>query len=245
MDKMTVSQLQSEAKTRGMKGYSKLKKQELIALLSGDISPKVNTTGHQVSKKMREQLWDIHCGSKERKSHCWSCLAAIDILNFDAGHIISRSAGGATTLENLRPICRTCNLSCGVRNLEEFKETVTPQLNYKKIFMKDSSALKLLEYKAITYYTIEDVAFILERDFPMNLHKLGRLGYKTVDSAKLAQLFKTCFIQTGELTHTHSQTIGRVQNMNNYISRQAIEVESIKKYYADNVRQIVDRSNIY
>ena len=39
---------------------------------------------------------------------------------FDAGHIVSESAGGLVELSNLRPICRVCNSSMGKMNMDTF-----------------------------------------------------------------------------------------------------------------------------
>ena len=41
------------------------------------------------------------------------CKNKIDVFNFHVGHNIPESKGGATVLENLRPICPSCNLSMG------------------------------------------------------------------------------------------------------------------------------------
>ena len=32
--------------------------------------------------------------------------------------------GGTTHKTNLRPICASCNLGCGVQNLQEFKDNI-------------------------------------------------------------------------------------------------------------------------
>ena len=46
----------------------------------------------------------------------------IFFINFDCGHVISDKLGGTNTLNNLRSICRLCNNSMKVKNINEFME---------------------------------------------------------------------------------------------------------------------------
>ena len=65
-----------------------------------------------IPKALREQVW-IHYNGEHYSYKCnvsW-CKNKINVFNFHAGHNIPESKGGATTLENLRPICSSCNLS--------------------------------------------------------------------------------------------------------------------------------------
>lgn len=65
-----------------------------------------------IPKALREQVW-IHFNGRKFAHKCnviW-CKNEITVFNFHAGHNIPESKGGATTLENLRPICSSCNLS--------------------------------------------------------------------------------------------------------------------------------------
>ena len=41
--------------------------------------------------------------------------------SFHCGHVISEADGGPTTVDNLRPVCATCNLSMRTQNMEKFK----------------------------------------------------------------------------------------------------------------------------
>lgn len=51
---------------------------------------------------------------------CYCCGDNIQYENFDVGHIIASVKGGADTIDNLRPVCRSCNLSMGTRHMDEF-----------------------------------------------------------------------------------------------------------------------------
>jgi hypothetical protein len=52
---------------------------------------------------------------------CFVCSHEIHISQFECGHVISHANGGAITVENLRPICGSCNKSMGARNLIDYK----------------------------------------------------------------------------------------------------------------------------
>ena len=41
--------------------------------------------------------------------------------SFHCGHVVAEADGGPTTVENLRPVCATCNLSMRTQNMEKFK----------------------------------------------------------------------------------------------------------------------------
>jgi hypothetical protein len=68
----------------------------------------------KIPKALREALWLKHCGkSFEVKCHTTWCQNLITAYDFHAGHNIPECRGGATTLDNLVPICSRCNLSMG------------------------------------------------------------------------------------------------------------------------------------
>ena len=55
------------------------------------------------------------------KHRCLCCKKAlISNTNFEVGHVISEKNGGEIKLENLKPICRACNSSMGVMNMNEY-----------------------------------------------------------------------------------------------------------------------------
>ncbi len=68
----------------------------------------------KIPKAVREALWIEHFKNKfEGKCETSWCPNIITAYNFQAGHNIPESKGGATTLDNLVPICSRCNLSMG------------------------------------------------------------------------------------------------------------------------------------
>lgn len=65
---------------------------------------------------MKEQIWLRHFGKVfEAKCPVAWCQNTITVWDFQAGHNIPESRGGATKPDNLIPICSRCNLSMGNR----------------------------------------------------------------------------------------------------------------------------------
>ena len=70
---------------------------------------------------LKRLVWNKHIGEKIGKSLCLCCkLVEITQLSFSCGHIISEFNGGKITLDNLKPICVSCNSSMGTRNMNDF-----------------------------------------------------------------------------------------------------------------------------
>jgi 5-methylcytosine-specific restriction endonuclease McrA len=69
----------------------------------------------KIPKALREQVWRTHIGMDKSVSKClvtW-CTNPITTFDFEVGHNVPESLGGATKLSNLRPICSRCNKSMG------------------------------------------------------------------------------------------------------------------------------------
>lgn len=65
-----------------------------------------------IPKAMREQIWIREFGKVfEAKCKTTWCQNTINAWDFQAGHDIPESKGGATQPGNLIPICARCNLS--------------------------------------------------------------------------------------------------------------------------------------
>jgi len=70
---------------------------------------------------IKKLVWNTYIGEDIGKCKCL-CCKNVDItqLNFICGHIISEYNGGKINVENMRPICSSCNLSMGTTNMHEF-----------------------------------------------------------------------------------------------------------------------------
>jgi len=69
---------------------------------------------HKIPKAMREQVWLVKAGRVfETKCKVVWCTNRMTVFDFQCGHNIPESRGGATTLDNIEPICSRCNVSMG------------------------------------------------------------------------------------------------------------------------------------
>ena len=73
----------------------------------------------KIPKALRDTLWKKYCGDN-MKGKCYCCQKEISYQDFHCAHVIPESKGGKTNIYNLRVTCKTCNLSCGQKNLDEF-----------------------------------------------------------------------------------------------------------------------------
>ena len=74
----------------------------------------------KIPVSVKNTLWSLHFPNVlEGKCKCCQ-TETITRNNFDCGHIISEKNGGEIKLENLKPICRSCNSSMGVMNMNEY-----------------------------------------------------------------------------------------------------------------------------
>ncbi|AYV79742.1 MAG: hypothetical protein Faunusvirus45_2 [Faunusvirus sp.] len=67
---------------------------------------------------LRDLVWDTYCGCKYKISKCLCCnTTQITTKQYHCGHVLSEHDGGKATVDNLRPICVTCNSSMGTTNM--------------------------------------------------------------------------------------------------------------------------------
>ena len=70
----------------------------------------------KIPKALRQQVWIQNCGKKfEKECYIHWCKNKINVFNFHCGHNIPESKGGKMNIDNLKPICASCNLSMGDR----------------------------------------------------------------------------------------------------------------------------------
>lgn len=72
---------------------------------------------------LKRNVWNKWIGEAIGKSKCMCCkLTEITMLNFACGHIVAEANGGELKLDNLKPICVSCNSSMGTQNMNEYIE---------------------------------------------------------------------------------------------------------------------------
>jgi len=74
-----------------------------------------------IPQRIRKKVWDIENG-ESCDGRCYICQDTIHILNFHCGHDVAVSKGGETTVDNMKPICSSCNLSMGTKTMKEMKD---------------------------------------------------------------------------------------------------------------------------
>jgi len=76
---------------------------------------------------MRWQVWLNYAGEhfQAKCSTPW-CRNIMKVYDFQAGHIRAEAAGGPTTVENLIPICATCNHSMGTMHFTDWAARGSP-----------------------------------------------------------------------------------------------------------------------
>jgi 5-methylcytosine-specific restriction endonuclease McrA len=74
-----------------------------------------------IPHKVKTDVWDVYIGSHIAEHKCICCKrTTIRQRDFQVGHVISEAKGGTLEINNLRPICGTCNRSMGTRNMVDY-----------------------------------------------------------------------------------------------------------------------------
>ena len=73
----------------------------------------------KISNTKRNKVWRKR--NTKIDGECFVCQQSLNIENFQCGHIIAAFWGGDTKLDNLEPICGSCNRDMGVENLIIYK----------------------------------------------------------------------------------------------------------------------------
>ena len=70
---------------------------------------------------LKNKVWHRWIGRHIGISVCLCCkINEISQMSFHAGHIIAEKNGGKLTVDNLKPICQSCNSSMKTQNMNEF-----------------------------------------------------------------------------------------------------------------------------
>jgi 5-methylcytosine-specific restriction endonuclease McrA len=74
-----------------------------------------------IPKNVRVIIWNHYIGEDIIKHKCLCCKkVTISNTNFEVGHVISEKNNGTHEINNLRPICFSCNHSMGAENMIDF-----------------------------------------------------------------------------------------------------------------------------
>lgn len=75
----------------------------------------------KINKTVRQLVWDTYNGPDCGRAPCFTgCGTELRQSHFECGHIIPEANGGLATVENLRPICESCNKNMGTLDMLRF-----------------------------------------------------------------------------------------------------------------------------
>jgi hypothetical protein len=74
---------------------------------------------------LKRRLWNKYFGEQNGIATCPCCkLSQISTFSFHCGHIVSERNGGLLMLDNLIPLCQSCNSSMGTKSYNDFCEYI-------------------------------------------------------------------------------------------------------------------------
>ncbi len=76
----------------------------------------------QPSKSMKKKVFE----KAKVKGNCDTCGTKITLGKFHCGHILARARGGLLELDNLIPLCESCNLGMGTQTPDYYMTKVLP-----------------------------------------------------------------------------------------------------------------------
>lgn len=72
----------------------------------------------------RELVWKkVHTNMCD-EGMCYCCSAPLKFTDMECGHIIAHALGGKMHVDNLMPVCKSCNRDMGIMNLHEYKAAI-------------------------------------------------------------------------------------------------------------------------
>lgn len=78
-----------------------------------------------IPKQIRREVWDNYFEGN-MKGNCYCCERELDFeREYECGHVIAAKNGGENTVENLRVVCKTCNLDMSTMNMNDYKKLFT------------------------------------------------------------------------------------------------------------------------
>lgn len=85
----------------------------------------------RIPSALRQQVWLVYAGKRfETKCVVDWCTNLITPFTFEVGHNIPESKGGKLDINNLRPVCPSCNRSMSDDyTIEEFSKISSPAEN--------------------------------------------------------------------------------------------------------------------
>jgi len=101
------------------------------------VQPKQKSLRKNLTKNIKKRVWDKYYGCDKNIVSCYVCdikqLDRNDTRSYDYAHIIPHADGGAVAVDNLVPICLSCNSEMKTQNLHEFQKK-----HYQEVYAKNN-----------------------------------------------------------------------------------------------------------
>lgn len=92
-------------------------------LLNNQLKQKPKYKKASIPHALKRSVWNYWIGERIGLNECLCCeITLISQMTFHCGHIISEANGGNLEVNNLKPICQSCNSSMGTQNMNNFKQ---------------------------------------------------------------------------------------------------------------------------
>lgn len=81
-----------------------------------------------IPPQLKRDIWDKWIGDNATSSKCYCCRETkISSTSYHAGHVISEHDSGSIDINNLRPVCPSCNQSMGTTNMRDYIQKYYPK----------------------------------------------------------------------------------------------------------------------
>jgi hypothetical protein len=112
---------EEEQKKKEEEEQKKKEEEEHKKKLEEDKKKEAKSKKQNIPKNVRIIVWNHYIGEDIIKHKCLCCKkVTISNTNFEVGHVLSEKNGGSHEINNLRPICFSCNHSMGSENMIDF-----------------------------------------------------------------------------------------------------------------------------
>ena len=101
---------------------------DIVKEQTGEILAKQKKQKKQIPKSVKVSVWNRCVGDDRRRALCICCNErTIFVEDFHTGHIVPESKNGSTTIDNLLPVCASCNLSMGATHMRDYMVQYHPE----------------------------------------------------------------------------------------------------------------------
>jgi len=109
-----------------------------------------------IPKAIRQSVWEKYNGKiYEAKCFISWCTNTCEIIDFHVGHNVPVALGGDDSIENLRPICSSCNLSMGTETIDSWNN---------RFEMKEPEPIILTKAEFLRYEEVKKEKNKLEKE---------------------------------------------------------------------------------